>query len=144
MYCDWIMRATGHEGLLDDEDYVKKVFTIGDTIYHGVQTDVLKRYYGINSKWMTDRDYPFVVNLLKAGFVVPVNILHRGSLQRPRGGHVICLIAYKEGSGFEPYFIAHDPYGTLLSGYKHHNGAYSKIPVHVFKRRWQGGYRILA
>ena len=70
---------------------------------------------------------------------MPVNILHRGNVNAPKGGHIICLIDYKNDT-----FTAHDPYGTLASNYTNPNGAYSKIKLSEFKKRWQGGYRILA
>ncbi|MEM8641473.1 MAG: C39 family peptidase [Cyanobacteria bacterium P01_G01_bin.54] len=138
MYLDWLMRATGEPGLSGDDDYLRKVLSYGDTIYHGVQTKTIKAY-GYSTKWMTDRDLPFVKDLLKTGFPVVCNILHRGSVSSPRGGHVIMLIAY-DGSTL----TAHDPYGTVTSNYTNTNGAYSKISESEFKARWQGGYRILA
>lgn len=139
MYCDWVLRATGKKGLESDNAFLMQVLVRGDTIYHHVQTQVLKEVYGITSKWATDRDYDFVVQLIKAGFAVPVNILHRGSYQHPRGGHVILLIGFTDDT-----FIAHDPYGTLESNYSNHNGQFSKISTRQFIRRWQGGYRILS
>lgn len=138
MYLDWLLRVCGQEGLADDKPYIQEVFEDGDTIYHGVQSSAIKEW-GFKTKWMTDADLDFVEDLLDAGFPVVANILHRGSRNRPSGGHVILLIARKNGQ-----FIAHDPYGTLMSNYTNTDGAYSKIPREVFKRRWQGGYRILA
>ena len=143
MYLDWLMRATGKQGLgvlpsglLDDNGYVRTVFTFGDTTIHWVQSEAIKAY-GFTTKWMTDRNYPFVIQLLEAGIPVVVNILHRGSTNAPRGGHVICLIGKQE-----QFLVSHDPYGTLRSDYTNHKGAYSTIPEWEFKIRWQGGYRI--
>ena len=138
MYLDWLLRVAGRKQLQSDDVYIKEVFNNGDTIYHGVQTAAL-REWGFKTKWMTDVDLPFVEDLLESGFPVVANILHRGSETRPSGGHVILLIAYKNGT-----FIAHDPYGTLESNYSNRNGAFSRINRETFKRRWQGGYRILA
>lgn len=138
MYLTWLQRATGQKAITNDNPYIDKVFTYGDTIYHGNQTKALKSY-GFDTKWMTDADLPFLRALLKAGFPVVCNILHKGSVNRPSGGHVIILI----GTEADRY-IAQDPWGSLLSGYSNHNGAYSRIPFSNFKRRWQGGYRILA
>ena len=140
MYCDWLKRATGGNGLPGDNDFIKRVFRKGDTIYHGNQTAVLKEY-GFDTKWMTDGDLPFVIDLLKAGFPVVVNILHRGSLSQPTGGHVIMLNHYDVGAKM---FSSRDPFGTLISQYQVHNGAHSPISLVVFKKRWQKGYRILA
>lgn len=54
MYLDWLLRVCQiNDGLGGDDGYLKKVFSLGDTIYHGVQTQVIKDY-GISTKWMTD------------------------------------------------------------------------------------------
>ncbi|MDJ0712888.1 MAG: C39 family peptidase [Prochloraceae cyanobacterium] len=137
MYLDWLLRVTGRPQLQSDDIYLKKVLEFGDTIYHGVQTSAIQEF-GFRTKWMTDADLPFIEDLLDAGFPVVCNILHRGSLAAPRGGHVILLIGRKGGN-----FISHDPYGTLMSNYTNPDGAFSKIPREVFKIRWQGCYRIL-
>ncbi|MGK7880146.1 MAG: glycoside hydrolase family 19 protein [Crocosphaera sp.] len=138
MYLDWLLRVTGKPGLGGDNEYLRKVLAKGDTTVHSVQTQIIKQY-GFKTKWNTDKDLPFIHDLIEAGFPVPVNILHRGSISRPTGGHVIMLIGYKNDS-----WIAHDPYGTLESNYSVHNGAYSRISQQQFKARWQGGYRMLA
>ncbi len=138
MYLDWLLRVTGKAGLDSDDSYLRKVLAKGDTTVHGVQTQIIEGY-GFKTKWMGDRDLPFVQDLVETGFPVAVNILHRGSISNPRGGHIIVLIGRKNG-----YWIAHDPYGTLESDYKVHNGAYSRISEKEFKARWQGGYRILS
>lgn len=138
MYLDWLLRVTGRPGLPDDQGYVNRVLSNGDTIYHEVQTETV-REYGFSTKWMTDEDTPFVDELLEAGFPVPVNILHRGSMTKPTGGHVILLVGKGDSS-----YVAHDPYGTLMSNYSNTNGKHSVIPAQQFKARWQGGYRILA
>ncbi|MDX1372536.1 MAG: C39 family peptidase [Nitrososphaeraceae archaeon] len=140
MLVRWYQQAVGITPIKSDEDYLPHVFKYGDTIYHGVQTKAIKDF-GFNTKWMTDGDLPFVKDLLEAGFPVVCNILHRGSLSRPTGGHIIMLIAYDRE---KREFIAHDPYGTLSSNYRNHNGAFSRISEKVFVVRWQRGYRILA
>ncbi|NEP57688.1 MAG: hypothetical protein F6K31_11790 [Symploca sp. SIO2G7] len=137
-YLDWLKRATSQPGLSGDNEYLKVVLSYGDTIYHQNQTKAIRKY-GFETKWMTDRDYPFVQALIRVGFPVVVNILHRGSTSAPRGGHVITLIGQKGAD-----LICHDPYGTLESGYSDTNGSYSKISEREFKIRWQGGYRTLA
>lgn len=138
MYLDWLLRVTGRVGLPDDQGYVNRVLSNGDTIYHEVQTETV-REYGFSTKWMTDEDLPFVDELLEAGFPVVVNILHRGSMTKPTGGHVILLVGHTDAS-----YVAHDPFGTLMSNYSNTNGKHSVIPAQQFKARWQGGYRILA
>ncbi len=138
MYLDWLLRIIGKPGLDSDDGYLKKVFSIGDSPDHSVQTKAIKQY-GFNTKWMTDRDTPFVEDLVEAGFPVVVNILHKGPITNPSGGHIIMLIDQKAED-----WIAHDPWGTLTSQYKEHKGEYSRISKQEFNARWQGGYRILA
>ena len=138
MYLDWLLRVTGRPGLPDDQGYVNNVLRQGDTTEHWVQTEVL-RDYGFSTKWMTDEDTPFVDALLEAGIPVVCNILHRGSMSKPTGGHVILLVGHNGSS-----YVAHDPFGTLQSNYTNTNGKHSVIPEQQFKARWQGGYRILA
>lgn len=138
MYADWVLRATGNSGLSGDDGYLSQVIKRGDSTIHEVQTRVLKEVYKISSTWKTDGDLQLVKDLLFAGIPVVVNILHRGTLNALRGGHVIVLISYKS-----EVFICQDPYGTLSSDYKDTNGAYSKVSENEFKIRWQKGYRIL-
>lgn len=138
MYLDWLRRVTGRDSLGGDNKYLTNVLSIGDTIYHWVQTEAIKQF-GFNTKWMTDGDLDFVDDLLEYGFPVVCNIRHKGNMSAPKGGHVIVLIGKNGG-----YQVAHDPYGTLASRYSNTKGAYSKISEKEFQCRWQGGYRILA
>jgi hypothetical protein len=140
MYLDWLRRATGEPGLSDDEEFVRTVFNFGDTIYHENQTSALKKY-GFSTAWRTDRDIAKVNALLDAGFPVVVNILHRGSVGDPTGGHVIMLSGRRKSEGT---YISQDPYGTLGSGYTDPNGKHAPISPRSFNARWQGGYRVLA
>jgi hypothetical protein len=139
MYLDWLRRATNRPGLGGDEDYLRTVLTIGDTIYHENQTTALKRY-GFGTQWRTDGDIQKVDGLLDAGFPVVVNILHRGTIESPTGGHVIMLCGRRKSEGT---YISQDPYGTLSSGYSDPNGRFAPISPKSFKARWQGGYRVL-
>lgn len=139
MYCDWLLRVTGKSGLEDDAEYLRRIIKNGvDTIYHEAHTRVLKEY-GFSTKWNTDGDWQFVKDLLEAGFPVVCNILHRGTKTAPKGGHIIMLVGRKDAN-----LLAHDPYGTLASGYSDTHGKHSRISEKEFGVRWQGGYRILA
>ena len=138
MYLDWLCRVIGKPGLDGDNGYLRKVFSIGDSPQHWVQTKAINAY-GFRTKWMTDKDTLFIKDLVKAGFPVVVNILHKGSIRNPSGGHIIMLIDRKEED-----WIAHDPWGTLKSHYQVHKGEYSRISEKEFNARWQGGYRTLA
>lgn len=140
MYLNWLQRACGQSKVLTDDDvFVKSVLKRGDTIYHGVITQTLKAY-GFNTIWDDDGDINKLKQLVLAGFVVPVNILHRGTRTNPRGGHIICLVGYRQSGDW----ICMDPYGTLDSGYTNRNGKNAFISRADFQSRWQGGYRYLS
>jgi hypothetical protein len=138
MYLEWLQRIIGGNVISNDDEYLRRVLGVGDTTEHWVQTRVLESY-GVKTIWATNANFDFVSKLLDIGFPVVVNILHRGSLSRPTGGHIILLIG-KRGNNL----ISHDPFGTLASNYQNHNGRFSLIPENEFLIRWQGGYRILA
>lgn len=140
MYLNWLQRASGQAKVLTDDDvFVQSVLKRGDTIYHGVITEALKAY-GFNTVWDTTEDYSKLKETVLAGFVVPVNILHRGTKSNPRGGHVICLVGYRQSGDW----ITMDPYGTLDSGYTNFNGKHAFLSRADFQARWQGGARYLA
>jgi hypothetical protein len=139
MYLDWLRRATGEAGLTDDADYIRTLLKIGDTIYHENQTQALEKY-GFSTKWCDDGATAKVDALLDAGFPVVVNILHRGTIDSPRGGHVIMLCGRRKSEGT---YISQDPYGTLGSNYSDPNGKFAPISKRSFNARWQGGYRVL-
>jgi Fungal chitosanase of glycosyl hydrolase group 75/Peptidase_C39 like family len=146
MLLDWWRRATGQEPLGGDDDYLRKLLAIGDTIYHENQTAAIAQY-GFKSKWIapedepTEEDFDRIDELLDNGFPTTVNISHRGTEKAPTGGHIIMLIARRKSEGT---YISHDPYGTLDSDYANPNGRYSPISRSSFRNRWQGGHRVLA
>lgn len=148
MYLNWLRLATGREKLGGDDGYLRKVLSHGDTIYHSVQTQSLKDY-GFTTQWNEtgdedserDGNIDYIKGLIALGFPVVVNILHRGDISAPRGGHVIMLAGYLKDS---KEFLAQDPYGTLQSNYQDTNGTLSTISNHEFYTRWQGGFRTLA
>jgi Peptidase_C39 like family len=146
MWVNWLRLATGGQSLGGDDDYLRKLLSIGDTIYHESQSECIERYYGFKSTWIdvdepAEKDFAQVDGLLDSGFPVVVNISHRGTITAPRGGHIIMLIARRKSEGT---YIAHDPYGTLSSDYENENGRASLISRADFRARWQGGRRVLA
>ncbi|WP_373545024.1 C39 family peptidase [Chamaesiphon sp.] len=144
MYLDWLMAATTGKRLGGDDGYLRKVLSVGDTIYHENQTVALKSY-GWNTVWNVvanireDRD--ILRSLVCSGIPVVVNILHRGRLEAPRGGHIILLCGWLSDS---MEWLAQDPYGSLRSDYQDSNGRLSRISGRQFNIRWQGGFRTLA
>jgi hypothetical protein len=146
MYLDWLMRACGNPGLGGDDKYLAKVLSIGDTIYHENQSEALKQY-GYSTRWneSSEREKPanreHVLNLVRTGIPVVVNIAHRGTMDEPRGGHVVMLCGWLADS---KEWLCQDPYGTLRSDYQDENGRLSRFSKANFSNRWQGGFRTLA
>lgn len=100
---------TGAKG---DDAYVQKVFAVGDTTDHLVQTRVLDSY-GIKSHFSYSLSFADLDRELAAGRPVVIGILHRGSLSNPTGGHMVVVIG-KTPSGD---YVVNDPYGSLNDGY---------------------------
>ena len=94
-----------------DDAYIRKVFAIGDTTDHTVQTKVLASY-GIKSQFRYNLSFADLDRELAAGRPVCIGILHRGSLSAPTGGH-ICVVIGKRGEDY----VINDPYGSLNDGY---------------------------
>jgi len=116
-----------------DDEYIRKVFNIGDTTDHSVQTAVLNDY-GVKSSFLYDLDFADLDAELLAKRPVVIGILHRGTLQNPTGGHMIVVIG-KDAKG---NYICHDPYGDLYDGYTSsvYNGKSVVYEPSVLKARW--------
>jgi hypothetical protein len=95
-----------------DDAYIRKVFAIGDTTDHAVQTRVLQSY-GIQSVFRYNLTFADLDRELSAGRPICIGILHRGPLSAPTGGH-ICVVIGKTPSGD---YVVNDPYGSLNDNY---------------------------
>ena len=122
------------KGAKGDDAYVQKVFAIGDSTDHTVQTRVLESY-GVKSQFSYNLSFADLDKSLSAGKPVVIGILHRGSLSAPTGGHMLCVIG-KSPDGAS--YICNDPYGSLNDGYTGPvtNGKGVKYSVEVLKYRW--------
>jgi len=99
------------KGAKGDDAYVQKVFAIGDSTDHAVQTKVLESY-GVKSYFSYNLSFADIDKSLSSGKPVVIGILHRGSLSSPTGGHMVVVIG-KKGSDY----VVNDPYGSLNDGY---------------------------
>lgn len=99
------------KGAKGDDAYIQKVFAIGDTTNHEVQTRVLKDY-GISSDFRYNLGFSDIDRELSAGRPVVIGILHRGTLSAPAGGHLLVVVG-KKGEDY----VVNDPYGSLNDGY---------------------------
>ena len=124
-------------GANGDDAYVQKVFAIGDSTDHAVQTRVLESY-GVKSHFSYNLSFSDVDKSLSAGKPVVIGILHRGSLSAPTGGHMVVVIGTTpDGKG---YYI-NDPYGSLNDNYTGPvtNGKKTIYTKAVLKHRWCPG-----
>ncbi len=113
------------KGSKGDDAYIQKVFAIGDTTDHAVQTRVLKDY-GITSEFRYNLGFADLDRELSARRPVAIGILHRGTLSAPTGGH-ICVVIGKKGEDY----VVNDPYGSLNDGY---TGAVTNGKGDVYKK----------
>ena len=99
------------KGPQGDDDYIRKVFAVGDTTDHTVQTKVLEGY-GVKSTFSYNLGFDDLDRELAACRPVVIGILHRGPLTAPTGGHMIVVVG-KSGDDY----VINDPYGSLNDGY---------------------------
>ena len=116
-----------------DDAYVQKVFSIGDTTDHMVQTRVLASY-GIKSSFSYSLTFADLDRELASGRPVIIGILHRGTLSNPTGGHMVVVIG-KTSSGD---YVVNDPYGSLNDNYTGPvtNGRGAVYKKSVLEKRW--------
>jgi hypothetical protein len=121
------------KGPKGDDDYVKKVFSIGDTTDHVVQTKVLMSY-GIESSFNYHLSFSDLDFELSNNRPVVIGILHRGPLSAPTGGHMIVVIGKTPAGDY----VVNDPYGSLNDGYTGAvtNGKGAVYTKSVLEKRW--------
>ena len=124
------------QGAKGDDAYIQKVFAIGDTTDHLVQTKVLASY-GIQSHFSYGLSFTDLDAQLADGKPVVIGILHRGPISAPTGGHMVVVIGKTPAGDY----VVNDPYGSLNDGY---TGAVTNGKGAVYKRselsrRWCPG-----
>lgn len=121
------------KGPKGDDAYIQKVFSIGDTTDHSVQTKVLSSY-GVNSQFYYNLGFDDIDKSLSSGKPVVIGILHRGTLSAPTGGHMI-VVRGKTSKG--DYYI-NDPYGSVNDNYTGpvENGKNAVYTKEVLTYRW--------
>jgi len=132
MCLEFLKPGTLH-GPKGDDAYIQKVFSIGDTTDHSVQTKALASY-GVHSEFDYNLGFSDIDKSLSAGKPVVICILHRGSLSAPTGGHMV-VVRGKTAKG--DYYI-NDPYGSLNDGYTGavENGKNAVYTKEVLRHRW--------
>lgn len=111
--CAMALKALKPGVIKTDDDYIRTVFSIGDTTSITVQIQALK-HYGIEAVYSNKGTFDTIRGLVNRGLVVPIGWLHRGVLAKPQpGGHWSLVIGYTTES-----LIIHDPWGKadLIKG----------------------------
>lgn len=120
----------------NDNEYIKKVFAVGDSTEASTQIAVLKSL-GFDPKFKQNGVLYDIKMLLSRGIPVPVGILHKGPPAKPTGtGHWICVIGFDDSVDS---FYVHDPWGEIdhRSGtYISTNGKGLEYSYNLFKVRW--------
>lgn len=101
------------QAIKGDDDYIRTVFSLGDTTDASVQIRALARY-GLKAVFRQDANFDLVRAQLNKGIPVPFGWVHRGPVSRPRGsGHWALAIGYTTTG-----LVVHDPWGEpdLISG----------------------------
>jgi len=116
-----------------DDDYVRTVFSIGDTTIHGVQIAALAKY-GVSARSSTGCSFSTLDSQLAKGKPVPIGINHKGPPGRTYGGHWLIVIG-KSGKNY----VVNDPWGKIdnASGtYPSTNGNRQVYTYETLKARW--------
>ena len=100
------------KGPKGDDEYIRKVFAVGDTTDHSVQTRVLQSY-GVESEFRYNLSFEDLDRELSDGRPICIGILHRGSLSSPTGGHILVVIGRTPSGDY----VVNDPYGSLNDRY---------------------------
>lgn len=120
----------------NDDEYLKKVFAIGDSTEAATQVKVLKKL-GINAVFKQNGSIEDLKQRLDQNIPCPVGILHQGPGNKPTGfGHWICVIGYEEE---KQKFIVHDPWGEIdnyTGTYISTDGERLRYSFNLLRRRW--------
>lgn len=132
--CAMLLKFLKPGAIKNDDDYIKVVFSRGDTTEGSVQIAALKEF-GVTAKFVTNGNRELIKKQIDAGKPVPAGFLHHGTPSNPTGGgHWLCIIGY-DNTG---YWV-NDPWGEadLLSGtYSNTNGAKLHYSYKNFEPRW--------
>ncbi len=120
--CAMLLKFLKPSSISGDDEYIKTVYTYGDTVYYQNQIKALT-HYGLKAKFRTDYNWALIDAQLNRGIPVPIGILHKGSVSAPTGGgHWLVIIGRSEDN---TKYVVNDPYGDLdlvTGGYVSSNG----------------------
>ena len=121
-------------GARGDDEYIKTVFSIGDTTEAWVQEEALSRY-GVEVRYIQNGSLDTLKEQIDKGKPIPIGILHHGPGYAPAGGgHWICVYGY-----FCDGFWVMDPWGELdhkTGQYISTDGEALRYSNELIKARW--------
>ena len=132
--CAMLCKFLKPTSIKGDDDYVKYVFSIGDSTDASVQVQTLK-HFGVSARFATNLSFSTLDSLLSQGIPVPVGILHHGPSSAPSGGGHWIIVIGKEGDKY----IVNDPWGEIDNAtgtYPSTNGNRVKYSKNLLKARW--------
>lgn len=128
--CAMLVMALKPGAIHSDDDYIKTVFSIGDTTDANVQVKALA-HYGIKARFTQQASKKDIIEQIDKGIPVPCGYLHHGTPLHPTGGgHWCCVIGYDDDGVF-----VNDPWGecSLMYGtFPSYNGA----NAHYSDKNW--------
>jgi GH24 family phage-related lysozyme (muramidase) len=134
--CAMLLMTLKPGAIHSDDEYIKTVFSIGDTTDASVQIKAL-RHYGVSAQFRTNGNRALIQKQIDAGKPVPAGFLHHGTSSAPSGGgHWLCIIGYDNERGS---YIVNDPWGAMnvASGvYSSTSGAKQLYPYATWEPRW--------
>jgi hypothetical protein len=139
--CAMLCKFLKPNSIKGDDDYLKYVFSIGDTTDATVQVQTLK-HFGISSRFATNLTFSTLDSMLAQGIPVPVGILHHGPSTAPSGGgHWIIVIGKVEDAKAPGgcWYVVNDPWGEIDNStgtYPSTNGNRVKYSKNLLKSRW--------
>ena len=126
------------DAIQSDDEYLKTVFSFGDTVEASVQLKTLK-HYDLSCEFSQTKSIQWLKDFIYDGEdVVALGILNRGLINKPHGGgHYVLAYGYDEKNDS---FLIHDPFAAYnwSDGTYDINssGAEQVWPSVVLEKRW--------
>lgn len=137
--CAMLLKNEKPDALSDsptaDDEYIKTVFSIGDTIHGQVQVEALSRY-GVTATFSKKLDFDDLDKQLDRNKTIPIGFLHHGTDDNPQGGGHWAIVRGRSEDG-RTYYL-NDPWGSLNEGYqgKVENGRSVGYSRSKLQKRW--------
>ena len=118
-----------------DDELVDEIWNRGFDFTNHQQMTLVLRSFGLESMFRYDMTRGQLMKELESRRPVVMGILHKGPVSEPWGGHMIVAVGCDPANDA---LICHDPYGSLLNGYRGpaRDGRFVRYPWSELERRW--------